>query len=148
MPARILVAEDNPDARELFQTVLKEEGFEVIGVEDGQAAVDAIKSGRPDLIITDIQMPRMDGIGLIKVLREQPEMAEVPILVMTANNSGVLKDALDAGANAATNKPIELDSMVRLIKSLLGVTALIFLARSSCLNTVIEFVADYPLRLV
>jgi CheY-like chemotaxis protein len=143
MPARILVAEDNPDARELLYIVLTEEGFEVVGVEDGQAALDAAKAARPDLIITDIQMPNLDGIDMIKALRGQPELAEVPVLVISATNSGIIKEALDAGANAAASKPVSLDSLVRLIKSLLTAVGLVFLSHSYCLNKVIASVEDF-----
>jgi len=142
MPARILVAEDHSDARELITIVLEEEGFEVIGVEDGQAALDAIRAKRPDLVITDIQMPKLDGIDLIKALRGLPELISIPILVMTANHSGVIKDALDAGATAAAHKPIELDSMIRLIKTLLTAVGLVLLSYSYCLNRLIASVTD------
>ncbi|HYP26356.1 MAG TPA: response regulator [Blastocatellia bacterium] len=138
MPARIIVAEDNPDAREMLCVLLSDHGFEVVGVEDGRAAIDAVRAGRPDLIITDIQMPHLDGIEMIKELRTEPEVCDVPILVMTANHSGAVSDALDAGANAAAQKPLELGPLIDLVKSLLGAMG-VFLF-SYCSNMLIESV--------
>lgn len=148
MPARILIAEDNPDARELIDIVLKEEGFEVISAEDGQIALEAAKSRRPDLIITDIQMPNFDGIDLIKALRGLPDLANVPVLVITANNSGIIEDAIDAGANAAASKPVELDALIRLIRSLITSVGLVFLFHSHSLNIAIWSVEDFLRPLV
>lgn len=143
MPARVLIAEDNTDARELIQIVLEEEGFEVVSAEDGQLALEAAKSRRPDLIITDIQMPNLDGIDMIKALRVEPELANVPVLVVTANNSGIVKDAIDAGANAAARKPVELEALVRLVKSLITAVGLVCLSYSWCLNKAIASVEDF-----
>lgn len=143
MSARILIAEDNPDARELLDIILKEEGFEVISAEDGQIAIEAAKSRRPDLIITDIQMPNLDGIDLIKALRCQPELANVPVLVITANNSGIIKDAIEAGASAAASKPVEIDALIALIRSLLTSVGLVFLLHFYCLNKAISSVKDF-----
>ena len=125
MPARIIVAEDNPDAREMLCILLRDQGFEVIGVEDGQEAIEAVKAGRPDLIITDIQMPHLDGIELIKALRAEPGVSDIPVLVITANQSGTISEAMDAGANAAAHKPLELTHLIGLIKTLIGAVGVI-----------------------
>ena len=119
MPASVLIVEDDADSREMLLLVLSEQGFKVTGAEDGRAALELIESARPDLIITDIQMPNLDGVGLIKALRKLPEMRDVPILIFSACHSEALSDAMRAGANATARKPLRLDSLVRLVKSLL-----------------------------
>ncbi|HEX8185650.1 MAG TPA: response regulator [Blastocatellia bacterium] len=135
MPANILVVEDNAESREMLVVVLGEQGFKVKGAEDGRAALELIKSTRPDLIITDIQMPNLDGVGLIKELRKQPEMMDVPILIFSGCRDEMLSDAMRAGANAAAHKPLLLDSLIRLVKSLLTAVTLILLSFLCCLNS-------------
>jgi CheY-like chemotaxis protein len=119
MPASVLVVEDNSDLREMLLIVLGEQGFKVTGAGDGRAALELLESTRPDLIITDIQMPNLDGVGMIKALRKRPEMSGVPILIFSACRSELLSDAMRAGANAAAPKPLPVDSLIRLVRSLL-----------------------------
>jgi two-component system chemotaxis response regulator CheY len=119
MPASILVVEDDADSREMLLILLGEQGFKVTGAEDGRAALELIESTRPDLIITDIQMPNLDGVGLIKELRKRPEMRGVPILIFSTCREETLSEAMRAGANAAAPKPLQLDYLVRLVNSLL-----------------------------
>lgn len=120
MPASLLVVEDDADSREMLLMVLEEQGFKVTGAEDGRAALELIESTRPDLIITDIQMPNLDGVEMIKALRERPEIKGVPILIFSACPDEALSDAMQAGASAASPKPLQVDFLVRLVKSLLA----------------------------
>ena len=119
MPKTILVVEDNPDAREMVSFILAAEGFSVITAEDGQAALELVKHQPPDLIITDIQMPNVDGIEMIKRLRQQFKSHNVPIVVMSAFGSGATQDAIDAGANRSAPKPMQVDYLIKLVKQLL-----------------------------
>ena len=91
----------------------------MITAEDGQRALDLVKEQPPDLIITDIQMPNVDGIQLIKRLREQFKSHNVPIVVMSAFGSGATQDAMDAGANRSAPKPMQIDSLLKLVRQLL-----------------------------
>jgi two-component system, chemotaxis family, chemotaxis protein CheY len=117
--AKVLVVEDDTDAREMVAAFLRREGFDVSGAEDGQVALKLIANQRPDLIVTDIQMPNLDGIQLIRALRRMPEMSSVPILVLSAHRSGAIKDALKAGASASARKPVQVDALLDLIKQLI-----------------------------
>lgn len=139
MPASILVVEDDADAREMLLLLLAEQGFAVTGVEDGCAALELIELSRPDLIITDMQMPKLDGIGLIKELRKRTEMKDVLILIFSASSDKALSDAMRAGADAAASKLSQLDSLIRLIKSLLTAVTFILLGHLCCLNNEIMF---------
>jgi CheY-like chemotaxis protein len=147
MPAEILVVEDNADAREILLLILKDQGFKVIAAEDGQAALEVIKSQRPDLIITDIEMPNLDGVGLIKELRKQPAMADVPILIMTAYQGRIVSDAIKAGADAVTNKPVGLETIITLVKQMLVLFILACLDHHS-LDTARRFVIEISNQLV
>ena len=115
----ILVVEDNPDAREMVSFILAAEGFSVITAEDGQEALDLVKYRPPDLVITDIQMPNLDGIEMIKRLRQQFKSHNVPIVVMSAFGSRATQDAIDAGANRTAPKPMQVDYLIKLVKQLL-----------------------------
>jgi DNA-binding response OmpR family regulator len=113
----ILVVEDNADVREMLLLYLTDEGFPVITAEDGQQALSLIERSPPDLIITDIHMPNLNGVELIRRLREQS--SNVPIVVTSAFDSGRIEEAMKAGANRSAHKPTELGSLLITIKELL-----------------------------
>lgn len=119
MPSKILVVDDSDDTREMMAKLLELESFTVVTAEDGSAGLDTADAERPDLIITDVNMPRMNGIEMIKRLREQDGFATVPIMAITAYGNGVAKEALEAGANRAATKPIQFTELVVEIKELL-----------------------------
>ena len=120
MQKKILVVEDNPDALEMLSFILTGEGFSVITAEDGLQALDMVKSHQPDLIVTDVNLPNLDGIELTKRLREQFHSTTLPVVVVSAFGSDVLADAIDAGANGALQKPMQTDSLLTLIKQILS----------------------------
>lgn len=120
MPRTILVVEDNPDAREMVSFILSAEGFVVMTAEDGQQAIELVKDNPPDLIITDIQMPNLDGIEMIKRMRELFRSKPVPIVVMSGFGSGATQKALEAGANRSAAKPMQVDSLLKIVRQLLS----------------------------
>jgi two-component system, chemotaxis family, chemotaxis protein CheY len=119
MAAKILIVEDDADSREMLTFLLSGRGFEVICAEDGKEALERIEEEPPGLIITDISMPVMDGIEMIEKLREHSEWREIPVLVMSAFRSEIVNNAMQAGANASTAKPLEIDNLLRMITHLI-----------------------------
>ena len=119
MSRTLLVVEDNPDLRDLLVAFLGLHGFVVLTAADGEAALLVIRERLPDLIITDIEMPRLDGIGLIRELRRHPDTRDLPILVLTAYLAKGLTEAMAAGATQAAYKPVQLDALIRMIEQLL-----------------------------
>lgn len=128
MPARILLVEDSREARAVLAMILRQEGFAVFEAEDGLAALQMIDSAFPDLIITDLQMPNLDGIELIKALRGEPRFSKTPILVVSAlcseaNSVRVEREAgflaIGVGANAIAEKPIQVDYLIDMVRHLL-----------------------------
>ena len=117
---RILIVEDDLDMQEVFQRFLKRKGFSVIVASNGHEGLYLAEAGRPDLIVTDIRMPELDGISLIKEWRSQAEFDNTPIIAITAYGSGDLNLAIRAGANRGIRKPPDLDSLVIGIKELLA----------------------------
>lgn len=120
LPYKILVVEDNSDSREMLAILLGNEGFTVLTAEDGRAGIGIAMVEYPDLIITDINMPDLDGIEMIRRLREHPKCSDVPIMVLTALSDIDRAWAVKAGANSFMTKPFEFVSLTTAIKQLLS----------------------------
>ena len=117
MGKKVLVVEDHHDTSFLLCRLLKMEGYEVEHAIDGMVGFSTATSEHPDLIVTDIQMPRMDGIEMIKRIRESRPISKTPIIVMSAYGKRLINDAIEAGADAFVEKPIDLDNLLATIKS-------------------------------
>ncbi|HYP27564.1 MAG TPA: response regulator [Blastocatellia bacterium] len=120
MTEKILVVDDSDDTREMMAKLLELESFTVVTAEDGDIGICRARSERPDLIITDINMPNVNGIEMIRLLRDQDDFSLVPIMAITAYGSSVAAEALEAGADHAMTKPVEFDSLIEDIKRLLN----------------------------
>ncbi len=120
MRDKILVVDDSADTREMMAKLLELEAFTVVTAEDGRMGLKVADDELPDLIITDINMPNMSGIEMIRELRKQPWCRSVPIMAITAYGNGVAKDALEAGADRAATKPIRFNAVIVEIKELLA----------------------------
>ena len=117
---QILIVDDNPDSREMLSFILTGEGFSVITAEDGLEALEVVKDVQPDLIITDINMPNIDGIELTKQLREQFKSISLPIVIVSAFGGDMVSKAIEAGADGAMQKPLHVDSLLTLVKQILS----------------------------
>ena len=111
MSAKILLVEDNQDARTSLALILSTRGYAVATAADGQEAVEHVKTDCPDLILSDINMPNLDGLSMVKVIRTLPHCQNVPIVMMSAYGSGPLGEALRAGATAALRKPLNFQAL-------------------------------------
>jgi CheY-like chemotaxis protein len=120
MPKKILVVEDDFDTRYVLSLILRTEGYEVITAADGQCALTVATDQRPDLIITDINMPRLNGVELTKQMKLKEETASIPILAITAYGPMTMKNAISAGASACARKPIVFAEFLPTIKNLLA----------------------------
>ena len=118
---RILVAEDRPASLELIRTVLESAGYEVIDAVDGQEALDKAGAQAVDLVLLDLQMPKIDGFGVVTRLRNDPKFADIPIVALTASAmQGDRERALDAGFSCYIPKPIDLAVLRSEIGRLIG----------------------------
>lgn len=103
--AKIVLADDNADMREYVQRLLVAD-YEVISVADGEEALRAIDEHNPDLVLTDVMMPKLDGFGLLKVLREDTKTALLPVIMLSARAGEEARvEGLDAGADDYLIKP-------------------------------------------
>jgi CheY-like chemotaxis protein len=109
---KVLVIEDHPDSREMLELVLKDEGYTVITAEDGLAGLNRAKEEKPDAIITNINMPNLDGREMIKQLRRIPELRMVPIVVLSAVRTNDPEALINVGATVVTSKPVELKMLL------------------------------------
>ena len=119
MPAKILVIEDHPDTSQVITLLLGVEGITVITAADGYEGLDKAITERPDLIITDLMMPNLDGIEMIKRLRNQTEFVRVPILALTAYAEERASQAIEAGADGVLVKSENFDTLIDTVKGLL-----------------------------
>jgi two-component system cell cycle response regulator len=104
---KILIVDDHEDNIELLRARLEARGYEVHGANDGYAALEAVERVRPDLILLDVMMPKMDGIEVVRRLKANPNLPFIPVIMQTALDSTENKvEGLDAGADDYITKPI------------------------------------------
>ena len=119
----ILVVDDEQSMREFLEIFLRREGFEVATAGDVEAAVLAIDGDDFDLVITDINMPIMDGLKLVKHIRKNEVHKDVPVIVITTEGSSEDRArAMALGASAYITKPIQAPQVIAQVKELLGIT--------------------------
>ncbi len=118
MSKKVLVVEDHHDTSFMLCRLLKMEGYEVEHAIDGMVGFNTATTDHPDLIVTDINMPRMNGIEMIKRIREgeDTDLRETPIIVMSAYGRRMIDDALQAGADGFVEKPIDFDKFLNTVK--------------------------------
>lgn len=110
----VLVVDDDPDVLGALIDALQGEGYEVKGARDGIEAIGAIAERRPDLIITDLLMPTMTGFELLAALHDDPELATIPTLIITAGRS---PDASETAGSVVLPKPLDFDRLMRAINA-------------------------------
>jgi CheY-like chemotaxis protein len=117
---KVLVAEDNPVNRELLRELLENRGYSVIEACNGQEALDMVEQSQPDLLLLDIGMPVLDGFTVIRRIRQNPSLATLPVLAVTAY---AMRDdrnnVLNAGFDGYLSKPINARELANELERLL-----------------------------
>src|SRR5689334_2837984 len=117
----ILVVEDYPDAREMYEQMFSFAGHRVVTASNGEEALDRASNERPDVIVMDIGLPKVNGLTVIRILRSRPETKTTPIIALSATiGEHMRKAALDAGADVFCAKPCAPDDLEREIRTLLA----------------------------
>lgn len=117
----ILTVDDSPSIRQMLAYVLSSNGYRVIEAGDGEEGLMLAKANQADLVLTDQNMPKMDGITLIKALRALPAYKRVPIMMLTTESSPVLKQqGRDAGATGWMVKPFDPEKLLEMLKKVLA----------------------------
>ncbi len=110
----ILVIDDDPAVRDLMSRFLLKSGFQVVSAADGEEGFKLAKQLRPRIITLDVVMPKMDGWGVLKRLKADPELADIPVIMVTIVDNKVT--GLDLGASSYLVKPVDRDILTELIQ--------------------------------
>ena len=121
MAKTIMVVDDSFSFRQVVSTILKDEGYRVVEAVEGQDALRKANGATVDMVITDINMPNMDGIVLVRALRKLPAFKFIPIIVLTTETHANRKqEGKSAGATGWIIKPFTKEQLIGAIKKLLG----------------------------
>lgn len=121
MSKKLLIVDDSPSVRQMIEATLKGAGYQVVVAKDGQEALDLCRASRFDFVLTDQNMPRMDGITLIKSLRAMTAYARVPLIVLTTEASDAMKgQGKAAGATGWMVKPFDPKKLLEVVSKVLG----------------------------
>ena len=122
-PQTVLVVEDQEDNRRILSVYLEYVGFRVVSAVNGAEGVSAARSERPSVIVMDISMPVLDGYQALRVLRDDPELANTPVIALTAHALSTDREAvLAAGFDSYLAKPIEPRLVAAEVKRILALT--------------------------
>lgn len=118
---KILIVEDNEVNRELFREILEMYSYEVVLAEDGEEGIEMAKAHKPDLILMDIQLPKIDGVQATKILKADDATKDIPIIALTAfAMKGDEEIFLEAGCATHITKPIAVLDFINAIKAYLA----------------------------
>ncbi|MCK6375829.1 MAG: response regulator [Zoogloea sp.] len=121
MAKTVLTVDDSASIRQMVSFTLKSAGYEVVEAVDGMDGLDKAKSRGCNLVLTDQNMPRMDGLSLIKSLRSMPQYRTVPILMLTTESSDAMKSqGRAAGATGWLVKPFDPQKLIEVVKKVIG----------------------------
>jgi len=121
MAKKILITEDSPTVLEILKSVLAEEGYEVIAASDGQQALNLAKTEKPDLMVLDLMLPKIDGYKVCRMLKFDEKYKDIPIIMLTARtNETDEKLGKEVGADAYIRKPFQPEVVIDEIKKLLN----------------------------
>jgi two-component system chemotaxis response regulator CheY len=122
MPKKVLVVDDSAAIRQSITYVLQQGGYEVVEAKDGMDALSVLEGMEAaDLIITDVNMPNMDGISFIRKVREDAKYKFIPIIVLTTESQGAkMNEGKEAGATGWIVKPFSADKLLGVVKKVAG----------------------------
>ncbi|QBR91734.1 response regulator transcription factor [Nocardioides euryhalodurans] len=119
--ARILVADDDVDIRELVEFKLSTMGHDIVAVGDGAAAIDACMAEKPDLAVLDVMMPGVSGLDAIRAIRAEPALADLPVILLTARaQESDVETGFDSGADDYITKPFSPRELASRVQALLS----------------------------
>ena len=120
MPRKILIVEDNEDSRELVVKVLKNKGYQTIEAADGEEALEKAAAEKPDLVLLDISIPKIDGYEVARRLKSNEELKDIPIVALTAHAmKGDREKVIVAGFEGYISKPINVRELPDQVRSYL-----------------------------
>jgi DNA-binding response OmpR family regulator len=119
--ATILVVDDDPVIQKLLSVNFEMEGYDVLTASDGIEGLEKIRAYAPDLVLLDVMMPRLDGIEVVRRLKQDPKTKKIPIVLLSAKaQSADVSGGLEAGADAYVTKPFDPLELLEKVAALLG----------------------------
>lgn len=116
----ILVVDDEQDLLDLIEYNLKKEGFDVLKAEDGEGGIEMARKHAPDLVLLDIMMPKMDGLEVVELMKEDDDLKQIPIIFLTARGDEKTEvESLNRGGDDYITKPISTTKLISRIKAVL-----------------------------
>jgi adenylate cyclase len=124
-PPRILIVDDNPTNLEVLQVRLSAQGYELVAAVDGVDALAKVREFEPDLVLLDVMMPKLDGISVVKQLKQDTKFHFTPVILVTAKaDTRDVVAGLEAGGDDYLTKPIEQAALVARVRSMLRIKEL------------------------
>ena len=118
--SKILIVDDEQDIVELLSYNLEKEGFSIVKAYDGETALELVRSKKPDLMILDLMLPKMNGFDVCKAVRRNPETAHLPIIMLTAKGEEIDKIiGLEIGADDYITKPFSIKELIARVRAIL-----------------------------
>ncbi len=123
--AKILLVDDEADIRDILRIALEQEGYEIYEAADGQEALDQVKQLKPDLVVLDLMLPKVDGYKVCQLLKSDDQYKKIPVLLFTARGRAEeISLAMECGANAYMAKPFEPKKLVAILGALVNASKL------------------------
>jgi len=121
MSKRIMIVDDSATVRQVLQMTLEGAGYDILDAVDGQDALAKLEDARLDMVITDLNMPNLDGIGLIRKIRQHAAYRFIPIVMLTTESAEEKKqEGKAAGASGWIVKPFKPEQLLKVVKMVLG----------------------------
>jgi DNA-binding response OmpR family regulator len=121
LSCRVLIAEDEPHLVESLTFILEREGYEVVTAPDGEAALQQLLAATPDLMILYMMLPKLNGLEVLKKIRDHPHLKALPVIVLTAKGQRQDREtALNIGANLFMTKPFANNDVVEAVNALVS----------------------------
>ncbi len=118
----VIVVEDEPDAAEMFAEMMRVSGFRVLKIHSSTPAIAMIAKELPDLVLLDVMMPDVSGLEVLRFMRRQPELAAIPVIVVSAKSMPAdVKTGMDAGASLYLTKPVGFLELKQAVEKVTGI---------------------------
>jgi DNA-binding response OmpR family regulator len=118
---KILIVEDEPEIANVLKMRLEANNYQILLAEDGVEGLNKARTEKPDLIVLDIRLPKLDGFKVSRMLKFDEKYAKIPIIMLTARvQQADVEQGMDAGANAYMTKPYKAEDLLAKIKELIG----------------------------
>lgn len=121
---KVFIIEDEKDAADLFAEMMRVNGFQVQKTSKSEPAISMMTADKPDLVLLDIMMPEVSGLEILRQMRRDPNLADIPVIVVTAKSMPIdIKIGMEAGASTYLTKPVGFQELKEAVERTLGKTS-------------------------